>query len=355
MDIEHSKLRELGYKLLGPTVAPFVTEIAKKLNESRRPTLFLMREGFHFHRLFDAQFEREGFHEGRSRLKKVNVSRAFLFSLCLDKVEFVKLALTHQYEGTFENLLQQRFLITGDRFEKIRASCPKLTVSLPRDNSLLPVLIVELTAPLHEAVRIKRDIYGKYLTSLLSGYSEFNCVDIGFSGTIQILISRLFNLKSHGYYMYLSKKFKEYSSEACSYSAEGHWISDSTHGNGNPLVDFSLVAEGIFTSPEGQLRDIKLQHERIVFQYAKHTKVQDYFFYTYPIIEGIDDMIRAMHEQNIESKEIHNTLDVSKTYELILRHDFSHEMIFLRNFLEVDDSISGLGILKPFNFLPGLK
>lgn len=61
-----------------------------------------------------------------------------------------------------------------------------------------------------------------------------------------------------------------------------------------------------------------------------------------------------MYENNISGNELIQILDIKKLYEIYLKYNNSPEMIFLKKFIEIDDSISGNNIINPFNFINGI-
>lgn len=351
----HKRWRALGFKLFGPTVAPFVQDVSRQLHEQDRPVLFLMREGYHMHALFARQFARAGWHADLGKLRQLTVSRAFLFKLMLASPELIGQALRHAYKGSLESLLRNRFALSGAEMQQLAGALPLLDVELPRDAAYLAPILLELTRPLHPALQLKRTLYKEYLLAVTGGVRQVACVDIGFSGTIQTALAHLFDLDIHGYYMYLSPKFQPEAGQRRALSAQGYWSEDQGHGDGNPLIDFSLVLEGLFTAPEGQLRDISAAPGAPVFTYGPDSLVQQEFYLTYPIVQGIADFCDALAAADLPGPAVAQLFSLAEVYRLLLLFDGSPEMTHLKKLLEVDDGISGHGMIKPFNFLPGLK
>jgi hypothetical protein len=114
------------------------------------------------------------------------------------------------------------------------------------------------------------------------------------------------------------------------------------------------VLESVFTSPEGQLRDVEPNSNGIKFVYGCHTRVQEDFHYTYPVVDGIRDFIDQMMEHDVKAKDLASLLDRGLIYLSQLRYDQSSEMKKLRSIAQVDDQVSGLEMLDPFTSLPSL-
>ncbi|MCM8738911.1 hypothetical protein M5E06_33035 [Azospirillum sp. A1-3] len=342
--MKYKALRELGYIMLGPVIGPFAISCAKKVIEDGVSTAFISREGFHLRRLVRHCLSGFG-HQATAPLHHVAASRAFLFKLTLGKEQLLPLALSHPFEGSVADLLEGRFALSPSDMATIGPT-PRVRVSLPRDAELVAGIINNITAPIHAEIEGKREIYREYIMTFLGSRKNLLCVDVGFAGTIQRLLSDIYNIKTQGYYMFFS------GSDAI--KADGFWSSDAKHGAGDALVDLSLVLEAVLTAPTGQLRDVRRDDSgKIDFLYGPLTRVQDEFHITYALVDGVKDFIDAaacLGDQNIDQ-----IIDVRKNFLIQLRHNRSREAESLRCLLEVDDCISGNGLIRPFQFLPGLR
>lgn len=346
----YKSLRSLGYRLFGPVVAPFALAVAEEIHSLSGPAVFLMREGFHLSKLVDHVLEKQERHESRGRIKTLVVSRAFLFKLMLGDARLVASALEHSYVGSLEGLLRDRFSLTESEMRSI-GRVPALSLKLPEQRlEELPALISRLTTALHPLIAEKRALYSDYFRGITQN-QPLQCVDIGFAASTQRALAALMGCRSHGLYMYLSRKFKP----TANVTARGLISSSAAHGDGDPLIDCSLVLESVFTSPEGQLRDVECEGSgRIKFVYGRHTRVQDDFHCTYAVVDGIRDFIDQMMKHGIEPEEMASLLDRGLIYLSQLRYDQSAEMKKLRSIAQVDDQISGLEVLNPFTSLPSL-
>lgn len=350
--ITYEVLRKFGFRLLGPIFAPFVVDTSFTFAQHKEPVHFLMREGHHLQSLFDRQFKRLKT-ERQDQLRKLYVSRAFLFKLLLLEEEHLTLALSSHYVGNLSLLLKNRFALSDAELSQVDA--PKrlleMSIELPKDRDYVATLLPKLCQRIRPAIDRSRDVYREYLAKVVSESGPLRCVDIGFSGTTQKLLSQIFGISTVGDYLFLSEKFGVGTPDC---SATGYW-SAPTFGKGNPLIDYSLVAEGIFTAPHGQLLDVRKQREGFEFVCGPKTNVQEQFYMTSAIVDGIDDYADFMMGARVDGDGIADLMDVEQAYELQLKFDRSAEMTWLKKFLEVDDHISGFGMIKPFGFLQGLS
>lgn len=346
-------LHDLGFKLFGPIIGSFIYEVTQKIIKKKKNILLFHREGYFFYKLLDNHFKRCGYFNYIQYLKELKVSRAFLFKLLLSDPKELPLCLEHPYKGSLLSFLKNRFALTESDCSLLKYNFMDTTVNLPEDKEFFIEIIYEITKPLHKDIEIKKNIYYDYINILLNKEKTVSCLDIGFSGTIQKILSRLYNFHTNGYYMYLSKDFIPEKKDSFSYNAEGILSNVSKHGEGNPLIDYSLVLECLLTSYNGQLLDIYYD-KNIHFIYKKQENTQKYFYYLSPIIDGVDFFIEKMYENNISGNELIQILDIKKLYEIYLKYNNSPEMIFLKKFIEIDDSISGNNIINPFNFINGI-
>jgi hypothetical protein len=350
---EYGALRKLGYSMFGSIIAPFVVDVSKiLLNHVDKPVLFLMREGYHLYDLFDRHYVRTGHVNQRHLLKKLVVSRSFLFKLLLDDKNSLHLALTHPFNGTFLSLLTHRFALTPADIAKINSEFFNLRINCPNDKDLLIDLIYNTCLPIFEEIAKKRYWYRNYVLETIDNQRDVVCIDLGFSGTIQRILTTLFDIKTHGYYLILSNWSDYPKLENC--EAEGFW-GETKRGNADPLVDYSLIIEGMLTAPHGQLMDVSQHHGKIEFMYGIETMAQKKFHYTYPLIHGIDDYVEIMYNNNLSKRDVESVINFRQNYWLHLCSDQSSEMVLLKQLVEVDDHISGLGIINPFSVLGGLK
>lgn len=143
--IKNQEFHDLGLKLFGPIVAPFVLDCAEKIISRDAPTIFFMREGHHLHELFAGVLRNVYGPRQWHPLHKINISRAFLFKLLLTEPSMVSYALSHPFKGTLEDLLRNRFALSQKEIGGLKDTIPLLQLELPKDKQLAVDLITSVT------------------------------------------------------------------------------------------------------------------------------------------------------------------------------------------------------------------
>jgi hypothetical protein len=324
---------------------------------SRRPeraVLFLSREGYHLRRLVAECLPL--LRLPAPPLEYLIVSRTLVFRLLLATEEGWRLGLTAHYHGTLESLMRERFGLNADEIAALNLPSLPSAVNLPdkHDQALVAEVLSSRRAALQPTFLPRLDAYRAYVDRLCRG-APFTVVDIGYSGTIQKGLSALLPQELDGLYFFL---LGEAASKTSPIAADDFWKGRGGFGSGDPLIDLSLVLESVLTSPDGQVIDFDPHGSDLrgdSFVYRAGTQVQNLFQITHAIMDGVQDFIRDMVDGGVAPNSLQDLLDVGATYQNLLRLDQSDEMKFLREFCQVDDAVSGFGVINPFSFLPGLR
>ncbi|WP_353350973.1 hypothetical protein [Oceaniserpentilla sp. 4NH20-0058] len=333
------ELQSFGYRFLGPIITSFFDEIEKK--KTGNELFFLAREGYHLESLYKYYC---GLLGKSYETKYLLCSRVFLFKLCLTDKNLIPLTLGHHFKGSLESLLIRRYGFSGTQINKVKKdlkNSDKLLateISLPSRQDIAVKAIFDVSRLFINELESKKKLYLKYLDSIGFNSDNKSVVDIGFSGTIQKLLSKITNKKTIGHYMVTTVNAKN--SAECTF--HGHFSSGQKFGNGYPLLDKSLYLESLLTAPHGQVNDIFGSDDGYRFGYSTKTKAQHEFYLIDQVVEGI----RSYMDDTLESG-----LQLTKEYvpeyfaSIVKRPQFIPEG--LRNILEVDDHISGFGVLNP--------
>lgn len=351
----YPQLRALGHRLFGPVCAPPIMWMAEMISQRPdRPVLFLSREGFHLRRLVAECLPL--LRLPAPPLEYLVVSRTLVFRLLLATEEGWRLGLAAHYSGTLESLMRERFGLTAEEIAALDLPSPPASLNLPneRDQALVADILATRREVLRPTLLRRLDAYRAHVDRL-SRSGPFTVVDIGYSGTIQKGLAALLPNELDGLYFFL---LGDSAGRGSTIEASAFWKGRGGFGSGDPLIDLSLVLESVLTAPDGQVVDIDpdMGDSRTEgFVYREGVQVQKLFHITYAIMDGVLDFIRDMAHGGISPHSVQDIFDVGSTYQNLLRLDQSEEMMFLRKFCEVDDAISGLGVINPFSFLPGLR
>lgn len=340
MKSKMDELKGFGYRFLGPVIVSFFDEIEKKKNTDA-PLFFLAREGYHLQSLFE--------YYCKTLNKECNTryllcSRVFLFKLCLSDVNLIPMTLDHHFKGSLLSLLVRRYGFSGAQINKIInevKSSKKLLeteISLPSRKDVAIKVLGEVSELFRDELKNKKQLYLNYLEDIDFASATSRVVDIGFSGTIQKILSKLTDSQLIGHYMVTTKN--AVNNSQCTF--HGHFAEQKEFGEGFSLLDRSLYLESLLTAPHGQVNDIFDEFDGCRFLYSTKTRAQSEFYLIEQVIRGVKEYMDDTIKENLQlSKNF-----IPEYYSSFVRHPeyFPED---LRNILEVDDHISGFGVLNP--------
>ncbi len=339
------ELQQFGYRFLGPVVTSFFDKIDSSLdvNADSKGLFFLAREGYFLQELYASYLNEKGNIE-KQEGSYLLCSRAFLFKLALTDESMIPYTLKHHYKGSLRDFICRRYGFNGSDLNRIEEGLPYLVkalnsgVRLPSQTSKVTKIMTEIGGLLQSDLNNKRELYLNYLKKNGFNGDDLSVVDIGFSGTIQTLLALLTKQKVTGHYMVTTDK--AINNEQCIY--HGHLASGQVFGEGYPLIDRSLYLESILTAPHGQVIDIFEIDGDIRFGYAAKTMAQHHFGHLEQIVEGAKQYMADTLPESIQL-----TADEIPDYYAGLVSDPACFPEGVRSVLEVDDHISGFGILNP--------
>ncbi len=338
------EINQFGYRFLGPITTAFFDEIVSKIiDEEKGKVFFLAREGFFLKQLFEHYASKFNM-SGEFDTEYLLCSRAFLFKLAMLDESLIPHTLTHPYKGTVQNLLVRRYGLNGGDINYINSASPSLLealkndISLPGDSIKVGYLIAAVSSILKFDLEIKRDIYLNYLHDIGFHQSTNNVIDIGFSGTIQKLLSALSGERTCGHYMVTTCNAVD--TEQCKFI--GHFAENKTFSEGFTLLDRSLYLESILTAPHGQVIDIFKIQGKTRFGFAPKTRAQHHFGLLEQVAAGAEYYMNDTISENLQL----TGAEIPNYYESLVSGLVGFP-IELRSILEVDDHISGFGILNP--------
>lgn len=342
-------LQQLGAVFLSPVLTYF----NKNLYEQRpkgRPLFFLAREGYWLERSFSRYASGQ---EKSVETRYLLVSRAFLFKIGLIEPKTHAYSLNFKFSGSMYELLRTRFMLSDVKIREV-FSQKELgqKLFLPNDLEKVSALLCTRVEQLTPVIRRSSDAYKEYLTQL--GFFEHDTVDVvdvGYGGTIQTLLSLIFDVNTVGHYLIASKPGKKQigtkSAVMKGYLKEGVKL-----GDGYVPLDRSMFLEGLLTAPNGQFQDIRfspLQHREFDYYYGRKVSSQHNFHLLETVCNGalkqMDEFVaHGIEFSRQEIEDLYTTFVTKKG--MLPRGSWP--------LFEIDDDITSEGTVNGIDFF-GLR
>lgn len=342
--VESVSLKEFGFNFCGPILHTYLSAVDKELKQSPKDVYCLAREGY---------ILQKGLNTLNSDLAPIYLyaSRTFLFRISLSHVDSWPLCLGHGYKGSIGDFFVARFGFTLEQVKQFVAQAEMDDeIIMPDDRARVEMLLDNNADAIETIIKPIRETYLKYLASInLTPETAEKALflDVGYSGTIQKLLSLLLQSDTNGYYFITTDSNK---TQAGNYTANLNYVfKDKVKmGGGYTMLDRSMFLESLFTSPDGQFIDIigsPLQGNDFYFCFGKRNYTQHHFEKLNLIFDGALDAIGHFKQHNI-------TFEISEI-------EFLYEQyVSKRNLLpsaswplfEFDDAISGFGNVNSMQF-----
>ncbi|MFC3121936.1 HAD family hydrolase [Agaribacter flavus] len=311
------------------------------------PLGFLAREGYFLKKIFSS-LSAHKLIEKRPAFY-LFTSRTFLFRICIADPYSWEYSCKHKFEGSIDDFLCARFGFTHAVTQKIFSKqLLGEVVSLPEDFDRITSIFYQHLDLLNNAVAKSRGVYRDYISSLplFSGNKPI-LVDVGYSGTIQKLLTRLLGHDTLGLYFITTAQgiYKQNGTTAQIHSV----FKDKVKmGGGYAMLDKSLFLESLLTAPNGQLIDMyKLSNpllEKEVFRpvFGRVSYTQANFEELEAVFRGVCEAVVHFFQTGVRFSKV----QIEEMYEV---YTSSPQMIpsVLRPLFDVDDAISGNKNVKP--------
>lgn len=345
--LKNKSLREFGYNFLGPIIATYVTEVNRQLRQLASHTnvkvFHLAREGYVFEKAFDIV------NNGNVASSYLNVSRTFLFRITCDIEESWKYSVKHSFKGTLGDFFKSRFAFTQENVEEFLDSGDlDKAISLPEDFDYICRILKANQESIRKVTSPTREIYLNYLNSVGLTDSTVTPVvlDVGYSGTIQKLLTLLLKKDISGIYMITTKSGQIEIGDNVA-SINHVFKTDVKMGGGYMMLDRSMFLESLLTAPNGQFVDIlqNVNNDSFHFCYGKQTYTQENF----SDLDAVQGGALSCVEDCIKHTVLYSVEEIEELFETYVTH---------RNLLPratwplfvLDDAISGEGNLNPLSF-----
>lgn len=341
-------LSDFGFQFLGPICSEYMHSLRDCILEnSDSPIVFLAREGYFLKEIYEELTENQLIDNQESVY--LLASRTFLFRICIADPFSWEYSCKHKFEGTIDALMSARFgfphavtktIFSNDILNK--------TISLPADYAHLTTIFYKHLDVLNSAVATSRGNYRDYIGSLnvLSGGAPI-FVDVGYSGTIQKLLTRLIGKNTLGLY-FITTKQGEYSIGKSKATMTPVFKNGVQMGDGYPMLDRSLFLESLLTSPDGQFLDIHklcnplLKNEAFKPVYGRVSYAQANSEDLSAVFGGVKTAVSHYFRTGVRFSRT----DIETLYETFTT---SPHMIpcAMRPLFDVDDAISGNKNVNP--------
>jgi len=345
--LKNKSLEEFGYNFLGPVLASYIIEVSSKLsllsNDKSIKVFHLAREGYAFEKAFDLV------NSDAYPSSYLNVSRTFLFRILSDIESSWQYSVKHSFEGSLADFLHARFAFSKEQISKLLDQGQAIeTIVLPDDYERVCQFLKTKQSEISELVAPVRAVYLEYLNSIGFVNSEVTPVllDVGYSGTIQKLLTLLVSKDTFGIYMITTTSGDEKVGDNIA-NIDHVFKTSVKMGGGYLMLDRSMFLEALLTAPNGQFIDIlkDLNTEDFHFCYGKRTYTQEHF----SDLEIVQKGALACLKNCIKSGTVYSTDEVEEIFSAYVTQ---------RNLLPraswplfvLDDAISGQGNLNPLTF-----
>lgn len=335
-------IREFGQNFVGPILSQYLLSVIKSA-KSNDVFFCLAREG-HFISQAVNELKTQKLIEEQLSFTYLTVSRVFLFKLLLGNPESWQYSLAPKYEGDLQGLLVNRFNLSKKVIDDILSQSEQKTkIALPNDIDVVKGIFIKHVEQLSELVAESKAAYMSYLNSIDFGKLEnINVVlDIGYSGTIQKLLTLISGVDTKGIY-FIASKPGSHKVGINTVQMEGVFKEGVKLGDGHIMLDRSILLESLLTAPKPQLVGIRKSKQPNVkessyqFFYGMRASTQKQFHLLDEIMSGAINHVIHCFKHNIEytTQELDDLYSRYVTQPNMIPHG-------IRHLFEIDDAISG--------------
>ncbi|GGO63575.1 HAD family hydrolase [Bowmanella pacifica] len=339
-------LRDFGFNFLGPICSEYLHALEQVCrSEPPQRIVFLAREGYFFERVYQ-DLVASGLLPSYPACY-LNVSRTFLFRISIADPYTWQWSLYHKFKGTLADLLVGRFGFTLSQLVQLFSEKELADIyELPAQGGELEVVLSEHLAALKSMVQDSRNAYIDYLQSLgVVGDDVPLMVDVGYSGTIQKLLTRLLQCPTRGLY-FITTQDGTHDIDGYPADIRSVFKTGVRMGDGYLMLDRSLFLESLLTAPNGQFVELgrmsELADPRFHFFYGRQARTQSHFHDLQEVFAGAQEAIEHFfrHQVRFSVEEIESMYEQYVTKRNLLPRAVCP-------LFDVDDVISGNGNVNP--------
>ncbi|HHC7360912.1 TPA: hypothetical protein ACN30T_004342 [Vibrio parahaemolyticus] len=344
-------LQQLGAVFLSPALIYFNQNLLEN-RPAERPLFFFAREGYWLEQAFTRYSAAK---KTSVNTRYMLVSRSFLFKIGLIKPETYTYSLNFKFSGSMYDLLRTRFMLSDMKIRQVFSEKEfGKSLTLPQDISKVSAALQAKIPLLTPVIAKSADAYAQYLTQLgFFDHQQVDVVDLGYGGTIQTLLSLIFNVDTMGHYLIASNPGKKtVGDNNNSVVMRGYLKEGVKLGEGYLPLDRSMFLEGLLTAPVGQFQDIRfspLPHRDFDYYYGRKVFTQHNFHLVEAICQGALSQLQQFAEQGVEfSQEEIESLYIS----FVTRRGLLPRQSW--PLFEIDDDIANEGTVNGIDFF-GLR
>ncbi|WP_282167764.1 HAD family hydrolase [Shewanella japonica] len=339
-----------GATFAGPILSFFSDKLATYAKASNEKLFFLAREGYWLEQAFSEHCLAQNMTADSEYLL---VSRAFMFKVMLDDPRSYPYSLDFSFDGTLKELLRTRFMLSNASVSNFFTESElNKNIKLPIDIDEVGALLKAQHSKLSEMIAPTKTAYIAYLDGLgMFELDQLHLVDVGYSGTIQKLMTLFLDKPTMGHYLMASKpgifELGNRKAKMVGYLKEGKKM-----GEGYTPLDRSMFLEAILTAPQGQFQDIrvnKLTDNHFDFYFGRKVTAQRDFHDLAQIMEGAIAFVATASKNAIKYSE-------SEVESMLTQYLEKPNMIpsSSHHLFTIDDDVTGNGTVNALQFF-GLK
>ncbi len=240
---------DFGYTTMGPLLTRFVQWIVEQNTQLNERLLLLAREGYLLQQMIETYCKARGIDV--PDIHYFLASRRGCAVPALENDEDIRELLLQKYQGSFSNLLAERFglqLHEGDENRQF-------------DYETEPEEMLEALSPYEQEIfakaAVEKNAYLNYARDILSGANDVSVVDVGFSGTIQYFLMKLTGRDIAGHYLALHSNKPERIGGCADAIFE---ITDPRMIEDSKLLKYQLFLENALSAPFGQFINFTMEN-----------------------------------------------------------------------------------------------
>jgi hypothetical protein len=338
----NQSLYDFGYTFLGPLLGTFIQRFDMEYPDST--PVCLAREGWALERILK-RVQHEKLIKNLNNPIYFRVSRSLLYRFFMGDHKYWSYLLMKNFKGTVLQFLMNRIGMTrGEAEAEIDREFLTRMIDLPEDSGFLKERFLEYRVFFKNYANPTQKAFTDYVQTLqlCNQSQDFTFLDVGYSGTIQILLTSILQRNTEGYY-FVTCVPEQNKVDRFNASIRGAFFQNIKWNQGNFLLDRSLFLESILTAPHGQIRDIrKRADDSFEFFYGREALPQIHSQDLATIINGAEDCV----VDSIRNKIFYSDSEISGIYKAFVAplsaipKDISH-------LFSLDDDFSGNGLLHP--------
>ncbi len=305
--------------------APIMYEFLKYIDnntEKKDKLLFLAREGYNLQKLYKDYCKI--FNKNEKNNYYFLASRKATMSTIIESKEDIVESLNKEYSGSIKTLLKNVY--------DVDYKYADMSIKLPDDLDKIKSKVLLYSKQIIDRSKEYKNAYIKYIDDTIEDKNNLIIVDLGYSGTIQLNLSKMLNKDLKGVYLTNSDTVKHFSNKSeLLFTFDINKNKDYLR-----IYNYSLILEFFLSAPYGQLQYFNVVNGKSVPVYNDETmddtkkdnikiiynSVIEYFKYVKEYEGLFDDLskdyvfnlYRGIVETNIIDKKVKDKFDFMDSF-----------------------------------------